>query len=188
MNIDWKDPLPFDHKGRWHKNIVSFMTPGQKVTWPQFIAECVIWNRHRFWKQYKDIRPGLEWYKPIQKQVRDLCQQANTIVNYFPHPDDEPLVVLAFKNTLRNFNITKIGQFRKVRVSSDGKQNITQDEKDFITSVWVELNKLTSQRDTFKLCKIDLEEKKKIEDIKFDTDNSKTSKKISIKELMEREI
>ena len=51
MNIDW-NTLPYDHKS-WAKDQVSIMNPAAKITWPQFIAEMVIWNRSRIMDEYK---------------------------------------------------------------------------------------------------------------------------------------
>jgi hypothetical protein len=144
-NTDWKN-LPFDHSGRWQKKIDSIMNPGTKITWPQFVAEMIIYWRTRFIKDYQDITIGPDWYKPIMKHVRDLNQQSTVICNYFPHPDDEPMVTVAFKNWFRKNRPMKIGRFRKTRIKPNGSLNITQDEKDVIYGVQSELDRLIKQR------------------------------------------
>jgi len=100
-------------------------------------------------KDYKDIVFGPDWYVPIQKQVRALNQQAYTICNYFPHPDDEPLVIVAFKNIFRKQRPLTIGAFRKVRQTKNGKINITQAEKDILSALQYELDRLIKQRNLF---------------------------------------
>lgn len=188
--IKWTEDLPYDHKGRWQANIESIMNPGQKITWPQFISEMVCYNRTRYWTTYKDVKRGNDWHKSIPKQVRDLVQQSYVLCNYFPHPADEPLVIVAFKNVFRNFATTKIGQFRKVRVTKTGKQNITQDEKDVITAVNKELERLIEQRNVFKeaiqIAKVQSEGQKTGE-IKFDTGTKKSRKKASIQDIIKSE-
>jgi hypothetical protein len=128
------------------------MNPGSKVTWPQYVAEMVIYWRTQFIKDYKDIQRGQDWHKTIQKPVRDLNQQAAVICNYFEHPNKEPLVAVAFRNFFRKTKPMKIGQFRKVRFTEkNGRRvsNITQDEKDVVTGINAELNRLIIQRDMF---------------------------------------
>jgi hypothetical protein len=155
-NIDWT-VLPYDHSGRWSKKYDSIMNPrGDKITWPQLVAEFVIYWRTEFLKDYKNIQFGPDWYKTITKQVRQLNQQACSICNYFPHPDDEPLVVVAFKNVFRKNRVMTIGQFRKVRKTKDGKINITQNEKDILTNITYELKRLVDQRDIFKNIPIEI--------------------------------
>lgn len=148
MNINWIE-LPFNHAGRWESKIPSIMNPGSKVTWPQFIAEMVVFWRTKFLKDYKDIRMGPDWYKAIPKAVRELNQQASVLCNYFPHPDDEPLVIVAFKNFFRKNRPCKIGQYRKTRATKAGTHNITQDEKDVIMGINEELKRLISQREAY---------------------------------------
>lgn len=101
-------------------------------------------------KDYKEIKYGEGWYLPIQTQVRHLNQQSHSICNYFPHPDDEPLVIAAFKNVFRKLRPLSIGGFRKTRQTKNGKLNITQAEKDIIIAIECELERLIAQRDIFK--------------------------------------
>jgi hypothetical protein len=151
MSIDWKT-LPFDHAGRWEKKVDSLFAPGEKVTWPQFIAEMVIFWRSRYLKDFPKIEKGKGWSRPIQKIVRDLNQQAAVICNYFPHPDDEPLVVYAVKKYFRTHKPLKIGRVRKSRVTKTGgreRVNITQSEKDVVLGINAELMKVLETREVF---------------------------------------
>ncbi len=160
MTIDWFD-LPYDHAGRWEKKIDSIMNPGSKVTWPQFVAEMVIYFRTKILDDYRDVKIGPDWYKTRMKEVRNLNQQACIICNYFPHPDEEKLVYAAFKNFFRNAKPLKIGQFRKVRYTEkNGKKisNITDAEKDVISGISVELSRLIKQRDIFSQTKPAMQE------------------------------
>ncbi len=149
--IDWK-VLPYNHT--WQAKYPSIMDPGSKITWPQLVAEFVVYWRAKFLPAYKDIRPGPGWYKLISKEVRALNQQAAVICNYFEHPDKEPLVIVAFKNWFRRTKAMKIGRFRKARVIINeltGRENIhiTQDEQDTYIGIQAELDKLTKQREAF---------------------------------------
>lgn len=156
MSINFKE-LPYDHSGRWTKKFASIMNPDEKVTWPQLIAEFVIFFRMRFIKDYPKIIKGKGWSTPIQKQVRDLNQQAAVICNYFPHPDDEPLVVYAVKKYFREQRPLKIGQFRKNRISKkSGRESltITQAEKDVVLGINYELIKVIKSREAFNTIKI----------------------------------
>ncbi|MFA5759525.1 MAG: hypothetical protein WC942_09255 [Clostridia bacterium] len=146
-STEWMDmTLPYNHNGRWSKKIKSIFNPQAMVTWPQFIAECVIFWRSKIIKTFPKITYGPGWSDALARQVRQLNQQAATICNYFPHPDDEPLVYSAFKNYIRANRVMKIGQYRKVRTTKDGKCNITQDEKDVVKGIAKELLRLTNQR------------------------------------------
>lgn len=148
IDIDWKIP-PYSHS--WSKNIDSVMNPlGSKITFPQFVVEMLIYNRCKYIKSFPKIVRGEGWSNAISKQIRGLCQQAYLICNFFPHPQEENLVTVAFKNVFRNQMVFKIGQFRKVRIYKDGKLNITQDEKDIIMAVSAEFNNLKSARDSLK--------------------------------------
>lgn len=176
--IDWYD-LPYNHAGRWERKYVSIMNPVVKVTWPQFIAEMVIYWRTQILKTYKDIKIGDGWYKPITKAVRDLNQQACVLCNYFPHPDDEKMVEVAFKNFFRRNRSLKLGQHRKVRYTEkNGRKvlNITQDEKDVVIGVTAELNILLEKRNIFQKEGTKLEEAKKPETVTFNTSTPKKSK------------
>ena len=162
MSIDFKT-LPYSHEGRWVKKFQSIMNPDENVTWPQLIAEFVIFFRMRIIKNYPKIDKGKGWSSQIQKQVRDLNQQAAVICNYFPHPDDEPLVIYAVKKYFREQKPLKIGQFRKVRVSNKGGKEhltITQAEKDVVLGINAELIKVIKSREIFNSVKIEPEEDK----------------------------
>lgn len=164
-NIDWIN-LPYDHSGRWSKIYNSIMNPSAKITWPQFIMEMVIYHRSKYLKDYPKIQKGPNWSEYIQKQVRSLSQQAYMIVKYFPHPDDEPLIVPAFKNYFRQNRVMKIGQYRKTR-QKDGKCLVTQDEKDLVKGIACELNRLKENRNRMmqsasKTTDVDNKEKKQI--------------------------
>lgn len=152
MKINWHQ-LPYDHKGRWTEKYQSIMNPAEKITWPQFFAEMVIYWRTKYWKKYSAVKMGPGWSVPIQRDVRAVCQQACAICNYFPHPDDEPLVIPAVKNYIRRCRVTHIGQLRKVRTkkNDDGRvvDNITQDEKDVVKGIQAELDTVVAQRDVF---------------------------------------
>lgn len=144
MKIDWSK-LPYDHAGRWQKCIPSIMNPGTNVTWPQHIVEHIIYNRREFIDKYKSLKIGPGWSQPIGKEVGKLCQQASVIMNYFPHPDDDPDVARAINSYLKKYKPLKIGQLRKTRiVVKDGKSriNITNDEKYFVRGVMVELERI----------------------------------------------
>lgn len=148
-DIDWVNP-PYEHSGTWHKKFPSIMNPnGDKITFPQLIAEYVVYCRMQVLKSYQDITYGPDWYKPIMKDIRSLNQQACAICNYFPHPDQEPLVVVAVKNIFRKQRPLTIGGFRKSRVTKNGKINITQGEKDILTAIQYELERLIKQRNVF---------------------------------------
>ena len=156
MSINWKE-LPHDHSGRWAKKFDSIMNPQEKITWPQLIAEFVIFWREKLIKKYPKIIKGKGWSAQIQKQVRDLNQQATVICNYFPHPDDEPLVIYAVKKYFREHKPLKIGQFRKVRVSDKGGKEhltITQAEKDVVLGINAELIKVIKSREAFNSIKV----------------------------------
>jgi hypothetical protein len=181
LNIDWFN-IPYNHK--WEKNVDSVMNPGTKITWPQFVAEMVIYWRTQFLKDYKDIQRGPNWYRSIPKAVRDLNQQASVICNFFEHPSKEPLVTAAFKNWFRTNKPMKIGQFRKVRSTiKNGRQvsNITQDEKTAIIGIAAELEKLIKQRNAFATV-APKEQSKPKEDIKFKT--SSDSKKKGLADIL----
>jgi hypothetical protein len=145
MKIDWNKI--YNHE-EWSKDQVSIMNPLAKVTWPQFIAEMVVWNRTKIISSYKNIQRGPGWSSAIPSDVRKLIQQAYAIANCFPHPKNEPLVYVAFKNYFRNHRVLKIGQLRKTRIK-DNKLMITKEEKDIIVGVTAELNRLMAQRDIF---------------------------------------
>jgi hypothetical protein len=140
------------------------MNPDEKITWPQLIAEFVIFFRTRMIKNYPKVSKGKGWSSQIQKQVRDLNQQATVICNYFPHPDDEPLVVYAVKKYFREHKPLKIGQFRKARLSSKGGKEhltITQAEKDVVLGINAELMKVIKSREQFNSIKIQPEDDRK---------------------------
>jgi hypothetical protein len=160
------------------------MNPGSKITWPQYVAEMIIYLRTQILKDYKDIQRGPKWYASIPKPVRDLNQQASVVCNYFEHPTKEPLVAAAFRNYFRKVRPLKMGQYRKVRFTTKGgKQvsNITQDEKDIVTGITAELDRLTKQRNAF----VSVAPKPKSEDpIKFKTTQKAPAKGAGLASIM----
>ena len=142
----WADSPPFDHKGRWKKIVKSIMNTEALTTFPQFVSEMVLFNMDRFLKDFPPITRGKGWSSSIPDKVRKISQQAYVICNYFPHPDDEPLVPVAFKNYFRQNQVCTIGGFRKVRIKKNGSCNVTQAEKDVVTGVQHELSRLIKQR------------------------------------------
>lgn len=165
MCIDW-NTVPHSHK--YTKNKTSIFNPSEKekITFPQFVAEMVLFNRERFIKDFQKLPRGKGWSNAISAQVRKLVQQAHVICNYFPSVDEDPLTEIAFRNYFRNNRVFKIGQYRKVRVTKAGKCNITQDEKDIIKGITVEYNKLLEKKNIFK-------------DVKTEENNSVKDKVIS---------
>jgi hypothetical protein len=185
MEIDWFN-IPYNHS--WQKSYQSIMNPADKITFPQFFAECIVWLRRQVIKNYKEIQLGPGWSNSIQRHVRTLNQQAAVICNYFPSPKDDPLVEVAFKNFLRRVQPLKIGQYRKVRsVIRRGRQvsTITQDEKDIITGIMKEYMQLKEQRDIFKQI-VPQQPTKPPEEIKFKTTSGSKNKK-NIASLIELE-
>ncbi len=180
-NINWHS-LPFKHS--WVKDCDSVMSPGDKVTWPQLIMELIIENRVKYIRTHPQIKKGPQWSNDIPKQVRSLVQQSYCVCNYFPHPNNEPLVKTAILTIIKNNRVFKIGQYRKNRVDKSGKINITIDEMDFVKSIYRELSRLTERRDSFKS-----EEKTQIEvkqEPSFRQVGSSNAKK-SIADLMKLE-
>lgn len=143
--MDWAI-LPYSHS--YEKNQPSIFAPGTKVTFVQFLSECIIYNRQKYIKTFPRITIGEGWSRAISRQVRGLVQQMHTICNYFPHYQQEQLVSPSFKNTIRTQRTLKVGQHRKNRVTKTGKINITQDEKDFVLAVQAELGRLIKQRES----------------------------------------
>lgn len=164
------------------------MNPGTKVTWPQLVAEFVIYWRTKFIKNYKDIKLGPEWYDKIAGVVRRLNHQTPVICNFFPHPDDEPLVEAAFKNYFRKFKPLKIGAFKKVRFTEkNGKTSlkISKDERDIITGLQSELDDLLDKRNVMKEAVAKIENKTGTnDDIK---EKQATKGKSKIEKLLELE-
>lgn len=151
MTINFYE-VPYNHAGTWERDIDSIMNPGTKVTWPNFIVECIIYWRIKLIKDYPKVTKGPGWSKIISGQVRRLAQQVHVLVNYFEHPSQEPLVVVAFKNYLRQNRVTTVGGYRKVRYKTINDRkvlNISKAEKDFINGVAAELNRLKKQRESF---------------------------------------
>lgn len=150
--MDWKE-LPYDHSGKWEKKYDSIMSPGTKVTWPQFIVEMVIYWRSRILKDYPKVTKGKGWSRPIATQVRNLEHQAAVICNYFPHPDSEPLVIYAVKKYFRENKPLKLGGFRKNRttVKESGRESstVTQAEKDIVIGIQAELDKVLASRNLY---------------------------------------
>jgi len=149
MSIDW-NTVPYSHK--YEKNKVSIFNPNSndKITFPQFVAEMVLFNRERFIKDFQKLPRGKGWSNSISAQVRKLVQQSYVICNYFPSVNEDPLIEIAFKNFFRNNRVFKIGQYRKVRVTKEKKCNVTQDEKDVIKGITAEYNKLLKKKNIFK--------------------------------------
>lgn len=145
--MDWKE-VPYSHS--YKKVFDSIFNPQDKITFPQFVAEMVIFNRERFIKSFQKLDRGPGWSNQISRTVRGLVQQATVVCNHFPSIEEEPLVEEAFKSFFRNNRVFKIGQYRKTRVSKTGKLNITQDEKDVIKGIKAEYDKLTKKRQVFK--------------------------------------
>lgn len=140
MRINWKE-LPYNHKGRWTKKYDSIMTPGGKCTFPQLIAQWVLDTRDKYIKTF-NIKRGPGWSIPIERQVRSLIQQASVLCNYFPHPDDDPLVLAAFRKYFTQNRIFKIGRYSKYRVTKQGKLNVTKDEKAVVKALMFTYNEL----------------------------------------------
>lgn len=159
MLIDWKSSLA-DYSGRWRQNFTSIMNPnGSKITFIQYLAEIICWNRMQVLKSYSDVKIGPQWYSTIQKDVRSLNQQAAALTGYFPFYEDEPLVVPAFKNFFRKHRTLAIGGFKKNRVTKKGTIAISQEEKDCIIGISTELDRLIKQREIFKVTGNKLAEK-----------------------------
>ena len=175
--------VPYDHSGRWDKNEKSIFNPGTFVTWPQFLAECVIWWRSKLIKDFPKITYGKGWSNAISGQYKRLIQQMYQLCNYFPHPEDDKLVRVSFKNYIRKNRVTQVGSYRKNRITKDGKLNISDAEKDFVKGVEHEFNQLKKQRESLYNEMNNIPQKTK-DQIKFRT--KKTSKN-NINKLMDME-
>lgn len=145
--MDWKH-VPYSHT--YKKVFDSIFNPQDKITFPQFVAEMVIFNRERYIKDFQKLTRGPGWSVPISRVVRGLVQQASVLCNYFPDLNEDPLVEEAFRSYFRNNRVFKIGQYRKTRVSKAGKLNVTQDEKDVLKGINAEYQKLLKKREIFK--------------------------------------
>jgi hypothetical protein len=150
--VNWKTP-PFDHAGRWVKCIPSIMNPLDNVTWPQFVMEMVVFARIKIFGKKNNkwaIRTGPGWSKQVGPDVRKIVQQAHIICNFFPHPNDDPAVPIAFRQFFRKHLPLTIGAYRKTRVDQNGKVMITKAEKDIILGLSEEYkavkNKLAPQQ------------------------------------------
>lgn len=185
VNINWTEDLPFNHKGKWQADQDSIMSPGTKITFPQFIMEMVIYNMSKYLKDFPKISKGPQWSLDIPDKVKKITQQAYNVCNYFPHPIEEPLVTVAFKNYFRNNRVFTIGQYRKTRFTKAGKCNITDAEKNIVKGVQKELDRLINQRDILKstndTVSVDVSKTPK-----FRT-QLKTSKKLDIFEALKNE-
>lgn len=185
MEINWNS-LPYSHK--WEKSIPSIFNSEEKITFPQFIMEMVLYNREQYWKKFPKLPRGKGWSNSVQTQVRNLVQQASVIANYFPHINDDPLVMVSFRNFFRNFRVGTIGRFTKYRVSKNGNReslNITQAEKDVVLGIMSEFNRLKEQREIFSKAS-SKETKPKTESVKFNTHTPNRNKK-TLSSLMELE-
>ncbi len=186
MKMDWAN-LPYQHES-WSKNIPSIMAPGEKVTWPQFIAEMVIYWRSKIIKDFPKIKMGKGWSGSIQKQVRELNQQATVLCNYFPDPVSEPLVIYAFKKYFKERRPLKIGRYRKNRVNKKGNIGITQDEKDIVLGLTAELKTVMETRESFNKVDPAPAKEQNPQEITFNTQTSVVAKrKNTLASLMEME-
>lgn len=180
--------VPYNHSGRWHKKFDSIFAPEEKVTWPQYISECVVFWRIKLLKDHPQVTRGKGWSKSIQREFRMLVQQASVVCNFFPHPDDEPLVIYSVKKFLRERRVCSLGGFRKYRtkVSKAGNEvlTITQAEKDVINGIQYELDKVVKARNIIKAIEKPIETPK--ENITFG--NITTTKKKGITSLKELDI
>lgn len=146
---DWTT-LPFDHSGKWGKDVRSLMNPDAYVTWPQYIAEHIVRNRSQFIDKYKNLPKGKGWSNAISADFRKLIQQVYVICSYFPHPTDDDCVKPAFLAYLVKHKPLKIGAYRKNRLVN-GKNNrtrlsITQAEKDCVLAIDTEYQKLLNRK------------------------------------------
>lgn len=159
--------LPFSHK--WEKTYTSLFDPNSKITFPQLVAEMLIWCLSKWAEPYKSIKKGPGWSTSISKQVRNINQQSYIICNHFPNPADDPLVEIAFKNFFRKHRPNSIGQARKT------DKSVTKVEKDTIKAIKHEYETLKAERDRIQIAaeKQKPIEEKPIEQIKFRINNSK---------------
>lgn len=146
MSIEWCD-VPYSHT--YKKTFKSIFDPQSKITFPQFVAEMVLFNRERYIKDFEKFPRGKGWSTGKSGQIRRLVQQATVICNFFPSVENDSLVEISFRNYFRNNRVFKIGQYRKTRVTKEGKINITQDEKDTVKGILSEYNKLLKKRNMF---------------------------------------
>ena len=130
------------------------MNPQAKVTWPELVAEFTIFWRSRLIKSYPKITKGENWSNIVAGQFRRLIQQIYTICNFFPHPDDEPLVYVAFRKYWRHNRVTSVGSYRKCRTKINDKGNevlnVSKEERETIRGINFELQRLISERDAKK--------------------------------------
>lgn len=166
---DWRI-LPYKHS--WKKDIQSIMNPSSLVTWPQYVMEMVIRNRTKVWrgiKKWQSINRGAGWSVPISREVAQLCQQASVICNYFPSIYDDKMVELAFREYFGSdkYAPTKIGQYRKTRLTKDGKLNITNDERATVKGIVYCYNKLINANQVEKVQQVT--QIKNISEVKFYT-------------------
>lgn len=158
-NFNSAEP-PYKH-GKWTARFKPVMnsSPGAKnITFPQFIVEMVVFFRSKLLKDWKHVKRGPDWHKNIGTQVRNLNYQANFILNWFPHPDEEPLVEVAFRNYFKLNRTCAIGGYVK------NKKKLSQQEKEVIKGVWSELSRLQSRRS--QMCSLSDKEKQYIENLK----------------------
>jgi hypothetical protein len=146
LKFNWADLPPYNHGGNWAKNKRSIMNPLVDVTFPQFVAEMVFFNRSVIIKTFPKIIKGQGWSRGFEAQYRSVIQQCYNLCNYFPRPDDDPLVEIAFKNFFKNTRCISIGCYRKTRVTKTKKINISQAEKDVVKGISIELERLKSQQ------------------------------------------
>jgi hypothetical protein len=112
----------------------------QLITFPQYIAEIVVYCRCQILDDWKGIRRGPDWWKQIPTDVRKLVQEAYNICSVFDDPDDNPMVKTAFRNFFRRSKPLTLGKYLT------GKKEFTAKAKDVITGVRHELNFLIKKQ------------------------------------------
>jgi hypothetical protein len=165
---------PYNHAGRWSKKFDSIFCPGDKITFPQYVTEMLVWCLSTWAEPYKSIKKGPGWSTAVSKQIRSISQQSYHICNHFPHPDDDKLVVLAFRNYFRKHKPNTIGRYRKTDKSA------TKAEKDTINAINFEYKTLKSQEEKITNSAPTQQEpieQKAIEDIKFRSSTGKSKLK-----------
>ena len=121
-------------KRKYTKSLTSIWDSPNKVTWPQYIAELVIYNRSLFIDKYKSLNKGKEWWVPISSEIRSLNQQAAHILSYFDNPEDDSMVNMAIHNHIKKRSVCKIGGYRQDKLKA------TFDEKSVVRSIQKELD------------------------------------------------
>jgi hypothetical protein len=146
---------PYNHAGRWSKKFDSIFCPGDKITFPQYVTEMLVWCLSTWAEPYKSIKKGPGWSTSVSKQIRSISQQSYHICNHFPHPDT-------------------ICRYRKTDKSA------TKAEKDAINAINFEYKALKSQEEKITNsapAQQEPIEQKAIEDIKFRSSTGKSKLK-----------